>query len=118
MSSTRDDRNRSSDLRINSSTGALIVQFAQLPLGDDRSGSIANGGAAQVVAAANAARVALDLQNISAGDLWVSENGSPAVIGAAGSYKVPAGGTFSASTSRSISIIGATTAQAWTATER
>lgn len=88
-----------------------------LPAGTNRSGSITTGGTAQQLAAANTARRALTGQNISSGDLWINEIGGTAAVGAAGSYCIPAGGTFQVSTNRAISVVGATTDQAWTATE-
>lgn len=82
----------------------------------DRSGTITTGGTAQVLAAATATRKNLSLQNISSGDLWINEGGT-AVIGAAGSFKVPAGESYYTEYTGSLSIIGATTSQAFTAKE-
>lgn len=96
----------------------LLGQAAQpLPAGTDRSGAIVTGNSAQVLVAANPARQSLKGQNISAGDLWINEIGGTAAVDAAGSYRVPAGATFSVNTSRAVSIIGATTGQKFTATE-
>ena len=88
-----------------------------LPAGTDRSGSIAAGAAAQVLAAALATRKGLKGQNISAGDLWINEIGGTAAADTAGSWRVQPGQTFCVSTNRAISIIGATTGQKFTATE-
>lgn len=88
-----------------------------LPAGTDRSGTIATGGTAQTLAPANAARTSLTAQNISTADLWVNEIGGTAAANAAGSYRVVAGGAFAVATNRAISVVGATTGQAWTATE-
>lgn len=88
-----------------------------LPAGTDRSGSITAGGAAKVLAPANAARISLVGQNISAGDLWINEIGSNAAIDTAGSFKVAAGQAFAIGTNRAISIVGATAGQKFTATE-
>ncbi|WDZ97974.1 hypothetical protein Herbaro_09395 [Herbaspirillum sp. WKF16] len=88
-----------------------------LPAGTSRSGSIAAGGTAQTLAAANAARLSLKGQNISSADLWINEIGANAAPDTAGSYRVAAGATFSISTNRAISIYGATTGQAFSATE-
>ena len=88
-----------------------------LPSGTNRSGSITTGGTAQALAAANTARRALTGQNISSGDLWINEIGGTAAADTAGSFKVPAGATFSVGTNRAISVVGATTGQAWSATE-
>lgn len=108
----------SGSLSIVPATSALFpVTQEALPAGTNVSGTITTGGTAQVLAAANAARKALYGQNISAGDLWINETGGNAAVGAAGSYKVAAGESFSVNTNRAISIIGATTGQAFTATE-
>jgi hypothetical protein len=88
-----------------------------LPSGTDRSGGIVAGGVAQQLAPANAARKSLTVQNISDADLWINEIGGDAAVATAGSWRVPAGAVFAASTNRAISIIGATTGQKVTATE-
>lgn len=88
-----------------------------LPAGTNRSGTITLGGTAQALAAANTARIGLTGQNISVGDLWINEIGGTAAADTAGSYRVPAGAAFSVSTNRAISILGATTGQAFSATE-
>jgi hypothetical protein len=88
-----------------------------LPAGTDRSGAITTGGTAKELAPANTERRSLKGQNISAGDLWINENGGTAAADTQGSYKVPGGSTFSIGTNRTISIVGATAGQAWTATE-
>lgn len=100
-----------------SASNPLPVTSGFLPTGTNRSGTITEGGSAQQLAAANASRKALDGQNISAGDLWINEFGGTAAVGASGSYKVPSGYSFSIGTSQAISIIGATSGQAFTATE-
>ncbi|MEH3045538.1 hypothetical protein [Sphingomonas adhaesiva] len=85
----------------------------------DRSGTIAAGGTAQVLAAANAVRRGLFVQNVSAADLWINPTGTavadqPALRIAAGQYYefpvhgVPAG---------AVSIVGATTGQGFAARE-
>lgn len=88
-----------------------------LSSGTDRSGSITAGGTAQTLAAANTSRRSLQGQNISTADLWINEIGGTAAVDTAGSYKIIANATFAISTTRAISIIGATTGQKWTATE-
>lgn len=98
-------------------SGTLTTTAAGLPSGTDRSGSITIGGTAQALAAANTSRVGLKGQNISTGDLWVNEIGGTAAADTAGSYKIPSGSSFAVSTTRAISIIGATTGQKFTATE-
>ena len=100
-----------------SSANPIPVIDGYLPAGTNRSGTITAGGTAQQLAAANTTRRALYGQNISAADLWVNEVGGNAAVGAAGSYKVGPGEGFSISTNRAISIVGATTGQAFTAVE-
>lgn len=94
-----------------------LISTTVLPAGTDRSGAIAVGGTAQQLAAANAGRVSLTLQNLSSGDLWINEIGGAAAVDTAGSWKVPAGGTYAASTNRAISIVGASAGQKFSATE-
>jgi hypothetical protein len=89
---------------------------SMLPAGTDRSGAIAAGGTAQTLAPANPSRRYLRGQNLSTGDLWLNEVGGTASA-ASPSYRVPAGGTFGINTNQAVSIWGATTGQAWSATE-
>lgn len=100
-----------------SPTNPIPVQAGALPAGTSRSGSIAAGGTAQDLAAANTSRKSLTGQNISAGDLWINENGGTAAADSTDAYRVIAGGTFKISTNEKISIVGATTGQKFTATE-
>ena len=86
----------------------------------DGSGSIATGGTAQQVFAGNTGRQYLLIQNVSSGDLWVNF-GTAAVasqpsikIVANGSVEFSAGGTGVVPTG-TVSIIGATLGQAFTA---
>jgi hypothetical protein len=86
----------------------------------DRSGTITLGGTAQALMAANPARKGYLIQNNSAGVLWFNEIGGTAVLAqpsislAAGAlYQSPSPGASAAA----ISIIGATTGQAFTARE-
>lgn len=99
------------------STVPILVRDAALPAGTSRSGAITAGGTAQDLAAANAARRSLTGQNISAGDLWINENGGTAAADSTDAYRVIAGGAFKISTNEKISIVGATTGQKFTATE-
>jgi hypothetical protein len=87
-----------------------------LPAGTNRGGTITTGGTAQSLAPANANRRSLTGQNQSAGDLWINEVGGTAT-NAQPSFRVTAGATFSISTNQAVSIWGATTGQAWSATE-
>ena len=110
-------KDASGNIAAVASDNGLPVTSAALPSGTDRSGSITVGGTAQALAAANTARKGLVGQNISNADLWVNEIGGTAAADTAGSYKVIAGATFSVSTSRAVSIVGASTGQKFTATE-
>lgn len=101
-------------LRVDASGAASA---GPLPAGTDRSGAITTGNTAQQLAPANANRLSLTGQNISAGDLWINEIGGIAAVDTAGSYKVPAGTAFAVATNRAVSIIGATTGQKFSATE-
>ena len=87
-----------------------------LPDGTNRSGTITTGGTAQQLASANTSRRFLTGQNLSTGDLWINEVGGTASASQP-SNRVPAGGTFSVSTNRAISIFGATGGQQFQATE-
>jgi hypothetical protein len=86
----------------------------------DKSGTITLGGTAQVLMAANLSRKGWLVQNNSAGTLWINEIGGTAVqtqpsisIAAGSLYTSPTPGASNAA----ISIIGATTGQAFTARE-
>lgn len=100
-----------------SATNPFSTSPGALTTGTDRSGSITTGGNAQQLSASNTSRRGLVGQNISSGDLWINEIGGTAAVDTAGSYKIPSGQPFSVSTSRAISIIGATAGQKFTATE-
>ncbi len=84
------------------------------------SGTITTGGAAQTLAAGNSARNGYWVQNNSAGDLWINELGSTAVLSQP-SIKLSAGQLYESQVGSpcpyAISIIGATTGQAFTARE-
>jgi hypothetical protein len=86
----------------------------------DRSGTITLGGTAQVLMAANPARKGFFIQNNSAGVLWLNEMGVTAVL-ASPSISLAAGASYQSALAGvsplAISIIGATTAQAFTARE-
>ncbi|MDR6389255.1 hypothetical protein [Paraburkholderia phenoliruptrix] len=87
----------------------------------DRSGTIATGGTAQQLAAANASRKGWRLQNTSNGDLWFNDTGGTASAAGAGSFKLASGGYYETpvggSSQTAISIFGATTAQTFSASE-
>lgn len=86
----------------------------------DRSGSITTGGTAQTMMAANASRCYLLIQNVSAGDLWINF-GTTAVQDSPSIRISPNSGSFvwesTVAPSDSVSVIGATTGQKWTAKE-
>lgn len=98
-----------------SAANPTYTQTAALPAGTDRSGTIATGGAAQNVAAANTARRGFDFQNTSDTEMRVTENGTPAT--ATTGFQVLAGGTFRTRTNRAISVFCATTGKTFAATE-
>lgn len=85
--------------------------------GTSRSGTIATGGTAQVLAAANAARRFIKGQNISGYDLWINELGGTAAADTVDSFVVPPRATFRIDTTRAVSIVGAVTGQKFTALE-
>lgn len=87
-----------------------------LPVAINRSGSITAGGTSQSLAALNANRTHLFIQNISDGDLWMSEYGAAAVDGS-GSYRIAPGLAARVLTRNAITIVGAATGQKFTATE-
>jgi hypothetical protein len=86
----------------------------------DRSGTITLGGTAQPLMAANPNRKGYLIQNNSAGVLWFNELGVAAVL-AAPSISIAAGALYQSpspgASALAISIIGATTGQAFTARE-
>lgn len=83
----------------------------------NKSGTITAGGAAQVLAAVNNDRYGFWIQNVSAADLWVSEQGNAAA--SQPSIKLAAGDMyeFPVAVGSALSIFGATTGQAFSARE-
>lgn len=85
----------------------------------DKSGTITTGGTAQTAIALNANRRAFWIQNLSSGDLWISDVGT--ATAASPSLKIVAGGLYESMPGNcptsAISIIGATTSQAFAARE-
>lgn len=85
----------------------------------NRSGTIAAGGTAQQLAAANPDRQGFWIQNLSAEDLWINDLGA-ATTGQP-SWKIPPDALYEAPitgvTLGALSIIGATTGQAFAARE-
>ena len=95
------------------------VVIAKNVLPQNVSGTITLGGTAQAMAAINLSRGGLWVQNVSTGDIWISEIGT-AVIGQP-SIKIAAGNMYenpmTGCPGSAISIIGATTGQAFSARE-
>ena len=85
----------------------------------NRSGTITSGGTAQQLCAANAARKRLFIQNVSTGLLWI--NFTTTAVQDQPSFRLEPYDTWfeegSSCTVEAVSIIGATTGQAWTAKE-
>ena len=85
----------------------------------DRSGTVTLGGTAQVQIPVNRQRVGFWIQNLSAGDLFISEIG--AAVAAQPSIKLIPNALYenpiTGCTTNAISILGATTAQAFSARE-
>lgn len=85
----------------------------------DRSGTVAVGGTAQQIAAANPTRRGLFIMNLSSADLWfdsmgAAQAGIPSIrIGAGILYESPAHGV----PVTAISVLGATSGQAFSARE-
>lgn len=101
-----------------SSDGVFLVAGATATR-TDKSGTITLGGTAQNAIASNAARKGFEIQNQSTGNLWFSTlaaavQGQPSVLISPGAlYETPLGGAGTGA----VSIIGATTGQAFAARE-
>jgi hypothetical protein len=96
--------------------------FTTAPVGvapTDRSGTITSGGTQQTLMASNASRKGYLLQNNSTGDLWINSTaaavvGQPSIkLGPGDYYESPYSGTPVGA----VSIIGATTGQAFSSRE-
>lgn len=96
-------------------TGTSGSNSAPLSAGTDRSGTA--GTSSSTLAAANAARRGLNIQNISANNIGINEFGGAAAIGTPGTYTVPAGGSINVRTSNQITVIASAASSAYTATE-
>lgn len=86
-----------------------------LPAGTDRSGTAAITSG--TLAAANATRRGLNIQNIGANNIGVNEFGGTAAIGTAGTYTLTPGSSMNIRTNRLVTVIAATAPTAYTATE-
>lgn len=95
---------------------AITVQHLDYTAPVDRSGTIAAANAAQSLMPANPNRRGLFVQNNSTGDLWLNELGQSAVAGQP-SIRIPSGAFFETNSRSSVSILGATLGQAFTARE-
>ncbi len=105
-------------LKVDGSAATQPIAFAGATL-VDRSGTIATGGTQQTLMAANSSRRGAAIQNNSTGDLWINSLAN-AVIGQP-SIKIAPGLLWEYSAVgvplTAISIIGATTSQAFSARE-
>lgn len=96
------------------SRGSLIIT--------DGSGTITTGGTAQTLFAAAAERRGYSVQNLSSGNLYINDVGGTAVTTATGaSFTLTPGSMYESPQqgrpTQAISIIGATTSQAFAARE-
>lgn len=90
-------------------------QLIILPAGVNKSGSITTGGTAKVLAALNASRKSLTIQNTSTGDLFINEHGTATANG--NSFILEPKASANIQTRNAISVLGMTTGQTWAATE-
>lgn len=100
---------------VSSSNPLPIQNVSASPV--DRSSTITTGGTAQVLLAANANRKGIEFFNNSVGSIWLNAVGTATAGG--GSIEVRSGGYWSPPVVpvTAISVIGATTAQAFTCWE-
>lgn len=98
-----------------SSPISTTTTSSALPTGTDRSGTATTSSAP--LAAANAARRGLNIQNIGANNIGVNEFGGTAAIGTAGTYTLVPQATMNVRTAGAVNVIAATGATAYTATE-
>lgn len=99
-----------------SAANPLPVTQANLTAGTNRSGTATTTSGGLNVAA-NSSRKGLVGQNISAINIGFNEFGGTAAIGTAGTYTVPAGASFSVSTTGLVNFIAASGTAAVTMTE-
>lgn len=95
-----------------------LVALGQVVTYANLSGTITTGGSAQALASVNPGRHGCMVQNQSTTDLWVSDIGTAAATQP--SVKIPAGAQYLCMTpapTGTLSIFGATTAQAFAARE-
>lgn len=102
------------DQTTHGTTNAVAVAGNQVTL-TDKSGTITTGGTAQTAMASNASRRGFEVQNLSTGDLWIStlatavQNQPSMKIAPGQLYETPAHRVSTGA----VSIIGATTGQAF-----
>lgn len=99
-----------------SAANPLPVTQANLTAGTNRSGTATTTSGGLNVAS-NSSRKGLVGQNISAVNIGFNEFGGTAAIGTAGTYTVPAGASFSISTTGTVNFIAASGTAAVTMTE-
>lgn len=99
----------------NGAGSALPTQSAPLLAGVDRSGTAAITSGQ--LAAANATRAGLFIQNVGANNIGINEFGGTAAIGSAGTYTLAPGASATVRTNRQVNVIAATAPTAYTATE-
>ena len=106
-------------LSVTPASDAAFVVSPAVATYVNRSGTITAGGTAQQLAALNASRRGFFIQNNSTGDLWFSLVGT--AVQSQPSFKIVAGALYESpyggGATGAISIIGATTAQAFSAME-
>lgn len=104
---------------VNSATQPLFTQAATqgavLPAGTDRSGNATTSSTQ--LAPANTARRGLNIQNVGANNIGINEFGGVAAIGSPGTYTLTPGSSMSIRTNRAVTMIAATGATPFTATE-
>lgn len=97
----------------------LFLLAVSAQAASDRSGTITSGGASQTVMGQNNNRHGCSIQNVSSGDLWVNDVGGSAVANQP-SFKVTSGAMYqcvNGSGTAAITVLGATTGQAFAARE-
>ena len=105
-------------LAIVAALAAPTAAFSQAVTHVDRSGTITTGGTAQALAPAWTGRHGCAIQNQSTGNLWV--NSTATAVASQPSFLIAPGSMYLCrlpATDGSLSIIGATTGQAFAARE-
>lgn len=100
------------------SADPVNTQPSPLTAGTDRSGSTSStANTSTTLAAANATRRGLNIQNISANPMGINEFGGAAAIGTPGTYTLAAGSAINVRTNRAVTVVSASASQPYTATE-